>query len=193
MNRFEAGDYRAAADGFSKVVAAEADGDMGKAALYNLALCRRLDGQPAQAALRLQEYRKLYPGDERAAAVAFQLGDLHEQAGRLSQAAAELAIAAAAPGDDALRCEVLYRLGACREKMADNAGALTAYRQAAACAEADNAFRLSALARAAVLSEDKGDLKGALAAYRDLMKNAADPQLVSAATDRAAQLAAVVR
>lgn len=193
MNRFEAGDYRAAADGFSKVVAAEAGGDMGKAALYNLALCHRLDGQPAQAALRLQEYRRQNPGDERAAAVAFQLGDLHEQAGRLPQAAAELAIAAGAPGDDALHCEVLYRLGACREKMADNAGALAAYRQAAACAAADNAFRLSALARAAVLSEDTGDLKGALAAYRDLMKNAADPQLVAAATDRAAQLAAVVR
>jgi hypothetical protein len=77
--------------------------------------------------------------------------------------------------------------------MADTAGALLAYRQAAACADTANPFRLSALARGAVLSEDSGDLGAALAAYRDLMKNATDPQLVSAATARAEQLAAVVR
>jgi TolA-binding protein len=193
MNRFEAGDYRAAAKGFDEVVAAAPGGEMAKAALYNLALCQRLDGQPSAAAVRLQQYRREYPGDERAAAVAFQLGDLHEQAGRLPQAAAELALAAAAPGDAPLRTEAQYRLGACREKLADTAGALAAYRQAAACADTANPFRLSALARGAVLSEDSGDLRAALAAYRDLMRNAADPQLVAAATDRAAQLAAVVR
>jgi outer membrane protein assembly factor BamD (BamD/ComL family) len=193
MNRFEAADYRAAAKGFGEVVSAAPGGDMEKAALYNLALCQRLDGQPAQAALRLQEYRERFAGDERAAAVAFQLGDLHEQAGRLPQAAAELAIAAAAAAEEPLRTEVQYRLGACREKLADKAGALAAYRQAAACPDPDNAFRLSALARGAVLSEDNGDLKAALAAYKDLMRNATDPQLVAAASDRASQIAAVIR
>lgn len=193
MNRFEAADYGAAARGFGEVVAADPGGDMGKAALYNLALCQRLDGQPAQAALRLQEYRERYPLDERAAAIAFQLGDLHEQAGRLSQAAAELAVAAGAAREEPLRTEAHYRLGACREKQGDKAGALAAYRQAAACADPANAFRLSALARGAVLSEDNGDLKAALSAYRDLMKNAVDPQLVAAASDRAAQIAAVIR
>jgi len=193
MNRFEAGAYRDAATGFAEVVAAAPGGEMAKAALYNLALCQRLDGQPAAAATRLQEYRRTYPGDERAAAVAFQLGDLHEQAGRLPQAVSELAAAAAAPCEEPLRTEVHYRLGACREKLNDTSGALAAYRQAAACADPDDPFRLSALARGAVLSEDSGDLRAALSAYRDLMKNAADPQLVAAATDRAAQLAAVVR
>jgi TolA-binding protein len=193
MNRFEAADYRAAAKGFGEVVSAAPGGDMEKAALYNLALCQRLDGQPAQAALRLQEYRERFAGDERAAAVAFQLGDMHEQAGRLPQAAAELTIAAAAAAEEPLRTEVQYRLGACREKLADKAGALAAYRQAAACPDPDNAFRLSALARGAVLSEDNGDLKAALAAYKDLMRNATDPQLVAAASDRASQIAAVIR
>ncbi len=193
MNRFEAGDYRAAAGSFGEVVAAAPGGDMGKAALYNLALCERLGGRPAVAADRLLDYRKQYPNDERAAAVAFQLGDMHEQSGRLPQAMTELALAAAAPCEDPLRTEVQYRLGACREKLADLTGALAAYRQAAQCNDPVNAFRLSALARSAVLSEDAGDLAAALAAYRDLMKNAADPQLVAAATDRAAQLATVVR
>jgi TolA-binding protein len=193
MNRFEARDYRAAAGSFGDVVAAAPGGDMGKAALYNLALCERLGGRPAVAAERLLDYRKQFPGDERAGAVAFQLGDMHEQAGRLPQAVAELAIAASAPCAEPLRTEVQYRLGACREKLADPKGALTAYRQAAQCADPVNAFRLSALARSAVLSEDAGDLSTALAAYRDLMRNAADPQLVAAATDRAAQLATVVR
>lgn len=193
MNRFEAGDYRAAAGSFGDVVAAAPGGDMGKAALYNLALCERLGGRPAVAAERLLDYRKQFPGDERAGAVAFQLGDMHEQAGRLPQAVTELSIAAGAPCEEPLRTEVQYRLGACREKLADLKGALTAYRQAAQCTDTDNAFRLSALARSAVLSEDAGDLAAALAAYRDLMKNAADPQLVAAATDRAAQLATVVR
>jgi TolA-binding protein len=193
MNRFEARDYRAAAKVFNEVVAADPGPEMGKAALYNLALCQRLDGQPVAAVVRLLEYRQRYPGDERASAVAFQLGDLHEQAGRLAQAVVEMATASAAPGEEPLRTEAQYRLGACREKLADTAGALLAYRQAAACSDTTNPFRISALARGAVLSEDNGDLKAALAAYRDLMKNAADPQLVSAATDRAAQLAAVVR
>ena len=193
MNRFEARDYRAAAGSFGEVVAAAPGGEMGKAALYNLALCERLGGRPAVAADRLLDYRKQFPNDERAAAVAFQLGDMHEQAGRLPQAVTELALAAVAPCEDPLRTEVQYRLGACREKLSDLKGALGAYRQAAQCADPDNAFRLSALARSAVLSEDAGDLAAALAAYRDLMKNASDPQLVAAATDRAAQLATVVR
>lgn len=193
LNRFEAEDYRAAAGSFAEVVAAGPGGDMEKAALYNLALCQRLDGQPSPAALRLQEYRERWPGDERAAAVAFQLGDLHEQAGRLEQAAVELAVAATAAREEPLRTEAHFRLGACREKLGNRAGALAAYRQAAACPVPTDPFRLSALARGAVLSEDGGDLKAALAAYRDLMRNASDPQLVAAATDRADRIAAVAR
>lgn len=193
LNRFEAADYPAAARCFGEVVAAGPGGDMEKAALYNLALSQRLDGQPAPAVLRLQEYRERWPADERAAAVAFQLGDLHEQAGRLEPAALELAAAAAAAREEPLRTEAHYRLGACREKLGDRRGALAAYRQAAACPAPNDPFRLSALARGAVLSEDEGDLKAALAAYRDLMRNAADPQLVAAATDRADRIAAAVR
>lgn len=193
LNRFEAGDFRGAAKSFHEVVAAAPGDETERAAAYDLALCERLDGQPAPAALRLQEYRERWPNDERAAAVAFQLGDLHEQAGRLPQAQQELATAAAAPCAEPLRTEIRYRLGACREKLGDRSGALAAYREAAACPETGNPFRLSALARCAVLNEDAGDLKAALVAYRDLMKNASDPGLVAAATDRAAQIATVVR
>ncbi len=95
-----------------------------------------------------------------------------------------------APG---LAIEVHYRLGHVREQLGDNDGALTAYQGAAAAADRDNPFRLSALARTAALYEARKDYARALTAYRDIMRNAKDPELVSAASDRVAQLQAGAR
>ena len=57
----------------------------------------------------------------------------------------------------------------------------------------DIADRLSAVARCAALYEARKDFPRALLAYRDIMRNATDPELVAAATDRASQLAARTR
>ena len=52
--------------------------------------------------------------------------------------------------------------------------------------------RLPAVARRAAIYEQQEPNDKALVAYRDLMKNARDPELVDAASGRAAEIAAVI-
>jgi tetratricopeptide (TPR) repeat protein len=166
---------------------------MAKASLYNLALSRRLMGSNAEAALDFTRYQERYPGDERAAEVAYQLGDIHELAGQNDQAITALEQALAAGPEASLRTEINYRLGVCREKTGDLQGALDAYAMAASSKLKSDPFRLSAIARSAGLHEEAEDYRQALAAYRDLMDNAEDPDLVAAATGRASELEAVLK
>jgi tetratricopeptide (TPR) repeat protein len=150
-------------------------------------------GSHAEAAVEFARYRERYPNDERAAEVAFQIGDLHDLAGHFDQAIAALEQAIAAGPEPALRTEIYYRLGACREKLADREGALEAYAKAAKSKKKSDPFRLSAIARSAGLYEESEDYRKALAAYRDLMDNSEDPELVAAATGRASELEAVLK
>jgi TolA-binding protein len=185
-------DYFRAATNFTDVLERDPDGDMAKAALYNLALSRRLMGSHAEAATEFARYRERYPNDERAAEIAYQLGDIHDLTGDPARAAEAFEQALAVAGDAALRTEILYRLGTVREQLADAPGALAAYAQAAASRDKSDPFRLSAVARSAGLYEEAQDYPQALAAYRDLMDHAEDPELVAAATGRASELEAFI-
>lgn len=189
---FAEDDYIRAATNFTDVLDRQPDAETARASLYNLALCKRLLGDADGAAADFERYRGTYPGDERAAAVAFQIADIHDAAGRTGPAVASLEEAAAAAPAEPLRTEIWYRLGACREKQADVAGALAAYAKAAKAKDRADPFRLSAVARAATLHEQNEDYKQALAAYRDLMNNAQDPELRLAASGRASELAAAI-
>ena len=193
MIYFEQEQYLRAATNFTDVLERNPEDDMGRAALYNLGLCRRLLGSHAEAASEFTRYRQRYPDDERAAEVAFQLGDIHDLTGQTAEAIEALQQALAGGPDPTLKTEICFRLGACREKLADRQGALAAYAQAAACKQKSDPFRLSAVARSAGLFEETEEYQKALQAYRDLMDNAADPELVAAATGRASELEAALR
>ena len=62
-----------------------------------------------------------------------QLGDIYDLTGQTAQAVQALEQALAAGPESGLRAEICFRLGSCREKVADRAGALAAYAQAVAC------------------------------------------------------------
>lgn len=193
LMRFEAKDYMQAAVAFTRVLDDSASGEVRAASRYNLALCQRLLGQTVEARAALEQYRKDFPGDARAAEVAFQLGDLAELAGESVVAAQEFDLALQSRPARALAIEVHYRLGRVREQLGDPDGALAAYQGAVASTDRDHPFRLSALARCAALYEARKDPARALTAYRDIMKNAKDPELVVAASDRVSQLQAGAR
>jgi TolA-binding protein len=193
LMRFEAKDYMQAAVAFTRVLEDSASVDVRSASRYNLALCQRLLGQTAEAREALEQYRRDLPNDSRAADVAFQLGDLAELAGQHATAAQEFERALQARPSASLATEIHYRLGRVREQLGDNEGALTAYQSAVSSTDRDNPFRLSALARTAALYEARKDYTRALTAYRDIMRNAKDPELVSAASDRVSQLQAGTR
>jgi TolA-binding protein len=193
MIYFTQEEFFRAAMNFTDVLERDPEGDMSKASLYNLALCRRLMGSNAEAAIEFARYRERYPNDERAAEVAFQLGDIHDLAGETDQAIANLEQALAAGPEAGLRTEIYYRLGACHEKLANGPRALTAYAKAAKSKKKSDPFRLSAVARSAGLYEEAEDYQKALVAYRDLMDNSDDPELVAAATGRASELATVLQ
>ncbi len=193
LMRFEAKDYMQAAVAFTRVLDDSSSGEVRAASRYNLALCQRLLGQTAEAREGLEQYRRDFPGDARAAEVAFQLGDLADLAGQSAVAAQEFDLALQSRPAKALAIEVSYRLGRVREQLGDTNGALAAYQGAVAATDRDHPFRLSALARCAALYEARKDQAKALAAYRDIMKNAKDPELVVAATDRVSQLEAGAR
>jgi tetratricopeptide (TPR) repeat protein len=163
--------------------------DMASAALYNLALCQRSLSASGEAQALLERYRRTYPRDERAAQVAFQLGDLHEAAGRTREGAAEFEQAVAAGPASEARAEIHYRLGQAREKLGDDAGALRAYEQALTTRPASNPYRLSATARLAAAYEQRGRIENALACYRDIARNSTDGELAAAAKGRIAELA----
>ncbi|HKQ59622.1 MAG TPA: tetratricopeptide repeat protein, partial [Candidatus Eisenbacteria bacterium] len=193
LMRFEGKDYMQAAVAFTRVLEDSASGEVRAASRYNLALCQRLLGQTAEAREGLEQYRRDHPGDARAAEVAFQLGDLAELAGQPQVAVEEFDRALAARPAPGLALEVQYRTGRVREQLGDPTGALTAYQAAAASTDRDHPYRLSALARCAALYEARKDKARALTAYRDIMRNAKDPELVAAASDRVSQLEAGAR
>ncbi len=190
--RFDGGDYMRAAVDFSTVVEEETTPEIAAASLFNLAMCRRMLGQTGDALETLERYRSLYPNDERAADVAYQLGDIHENAGRTEAAINEYDTALAlGPGE--LAAELHYRLGTCRETLGDEPGAVAAYKKAIALKDRADPVRLSALARCAALYEKKGEYKKAIAVYRDLVQNAEDPELIVAAKTRVEQLEAAAK
>ena len=193
LMRFEAKDYMQAAVSFTRALDDSAGGDVRAASRYNLALCQRLLGQTTEAKEALERYAKDYPGDARAAEVAFQLGDLADVAGDRAQAGEQFDLALRSRPAPSLAVELHYRLGRVKEQLGDVDGALAAYQGAVAAPNRDHPYRLSALARSAALYEARKDRARALTAYRDIMRNAKDPELVAAASDRVSQLEAGAR
>ena len=186
--RFAAKDYMAAAIAFTGALEDSVAAEIAAPARYNLALCQRQLGRPDEARSELEAYRRDFPGDARAADVAFQLGDLHESAGRTDEAVTEFAAALEQQPAPALRIEAAFRLGRVREAKGDAEGALRAYEIALAGSDRDDAYRLSAVARCAVLYESRKEYAKAVTAYRDIIRNARDEELVAVATDRVSQL-----
>ncbi len=189
---FEAGDYMQAAVQYTDVMAQDPLPETAAPALYNLALCRRLLGDDAQALADLLAYRERFGADERAAEVAYQIGDLRALTGEHEAAIAEWRAALAAAPHAGLATEIQFRIGDSFEQQQQVADALKWYARAAVCDRRDDPFRLSAVARSAMLLESAESYVEALAAYRDLAANASDPELTAAASGRAAELAAVV-
>jgi TolA-binding protein len=179
--RFDDENYMQAAVDFTTVLEGETSDEIAAAALFNFALCQRMLGATVEAKAGLERYRERFPKDERAAQVAYQLGDIYENTGEFEKA------------DKGLVTELNYRIGTCREQLADDAGAIKAYKKAIASKSRTDAFRLSAVARCAALYEKSGDYQLAIGAYRDLIKHAEDPEIVLAAKERASQLEAIVK
>jgi TolA-binding protein len=192
--RFVQGDYMQAAVDFTGVLSGDVPKEMASASLYNLALCRRMLGQTDEAKTLLERYRKEHPsGDEREADVAYQLGDVHDKAGRTQLAADEFSRALAAKPRQELAVELNYRLGLCRETLGDDQNAVSSYKRAIAAEDKADAFRVSALVHCAGLYEKMGKYDMALSAYRDLIQNAKDPELVVAAKERVSELEVISR
>ena len=189
--RFENEQYMEAAVDFTNVVDSQAPKDIAAAALYNLALCKRMIADVEGARRTFDLYRQRYgSSDERGSEIAYQMGDIHDKAGRPDSAAAEFAMALDSKPSPELAVELRYRIGLCAEERKDFDGAIREYRKAIASPEKANAFRLLAVARSAALYEQKGDMAKALESYRDLIKNAKDEALVVAARERASELEA---
>jgi tetratricopeptide (TPR) repeat protein len=193
--RFIENDYMQAAIDFTSVLdEADISKEMASASLYNLALCRSLLGETGEAQALLERYRQEHPaGDEREADVAYQIGDIHDRAGRTELAIAEYKKALAANPRADLATEIYFRIGACHEQLGDDASAISAYRKAMASGKKNDAFRLSALVRCAALYEKIEKYSKALSAYQDLIKNAKDPELVVAAKERVSQIEATTK
>lgn len=192
--RFETGEYMHAAIDFTGVLDEEAPEDISAAALYNLALCRSILGEPEEAARLLQQYRREYSdSDQRAADIAYQLAVIHFQTGRNEQAVEEYGKALAAGPSTDLETEIHYRLGLCREETGDHQAALASYRKALKTGDKRDDFRMLAVARTAAICEEKEDFNGALTAYRELIKYAEDEELVVAARERATQLESILK
>ncbi len=187
--RFDKGEYLRAAIDFTGIIDGEAPRDISAAALFNMALCRRMIGESEIAREHLKNYRKEYSAtDERAVDIAYQLGDIHDKAGRMKEAIEEYKRGIAAKPPEPLYAELYYRIGLCHEQLEDKDSALAAYRKARSVKDKKDTFRLLAVARCAAIYEEQENYNGALAAYRDLIANAADPELVVAAKERASQI-----
>jgi TolA-binding protein len=192
--RFQDGDYMRAAVDFTSVLESQPPADLATPALFNLALCHRMLGALDEARAAFERLRAEHDLDaDRAAEIAYQLGDLYDKAGQTEQALAEFERALATKASAHSKLELHFRIGTCREQLGDAAAAARAYEAAIASSPADDVFRLSSLARCAALYEQREDYKKALSAYRDLAKHASDPALVVAATERAKQLEAIVQ
>jgi TolA-binding protein len=188
LMEFEAKQADLAAESFTRALADSTTPDVHAAAQYNLALCRRMLGDADAARTALEAYRKDHPGDSRADDVAFQLGDLHESAGRIREAATEFENVVNGKPSASLALEAWYRLGRVREQLGEKDAALRAYANAAASGPRTHPYRLSSLARCAALYEAKGQKSKAVVAYREIIRDAKDPELVAAATGRVNQL-----
>ncbi len=186
--RFQGKEYAGAAVAFTRVLEESVAVEIGSAARYNLALCQRLLGQPDEARATLEQHRAAFPGDVRAAEVAYQLADLHEAGGRHAEAGQEYEAALDARPSPALEVELHCRLGRCRETLGDPDAALRSYQRAVASTERKNPFRLSALSRCAGIYESKREISRALAAYRDIAENSDDEEVAVTAARRATQL-----
>jgi TolA-binding protein len=188
LMEFEAKQPDLAVASFEKALADSTPSDVRAAAQYNLALCRRMLGDAEASRAALEAYRKDHPGDNRADDVAFQLGDLHESAGRIREAAGEFENVVNGKASGALALEAWYRLGRVREQLGEKDAALRAYVNASALGQRTHPYRLSSLARCAALYEAKGQKSKAVVAYREIIRDAKDPELVAAATGRVNQL-----
>lgn len=192
--RFEDGKYLQAAVDFTSVLGEGAVDEIMAASLFNLALCRRMLGQTAQARETLERYRATYPsGEGRNVEVAYHMGEIHEEAGRFDEAIGEFETALAGKPGAAMAVELRYRIGACREQLGRAGDAVKAYEAAMASAEKTDPYRLLAVARCAALYEEREDWAGAISAYRDLIRHSGDEELVLAANERVAQLEAIAR
>lgn len=192
--RFEEGKYMQAAVDFTGVLEEGTTDEIMSAALYNLALCRKTLGETDAAIESLEKYRKSYPsGEGRKAEIAYQLGDIHAGRGMPEKAIEEFERALAAEPPAELAIEIRYRSGLCREKLADPEAAIRIYENVIKTGGKNDPFRLLALARCAALYEEKESWREAIAVYKDLIDNSRDEELVSAASERVAQLEAVAR
>jgi len=192
--RFQDEEYMRAAVDFATALDESDSEELKLAALFNMALCRKMLGEADAAKEALEKYRSMSAkGDKREADIAYQLGDLQEKVGDWEGAAKEYETALTSKPSDDLRLELYYRLGTCREQLDDVDGAIQIYGKAVASKNKSDAFRLSALARCAALYEKKGVYQKAISAYQDLVRNAADPELVVAAKERVTQLEAMAK
>jgi TolA-binding protein len=190
-NHFEKGDYMRAAIDFASVLDdSVATPEIRSAALYNLALCRRMLDDNAGAQEALEEYAAKYPGDQRAPDVHYQLAEIYDIGGRTQDAADHYLKSLEAGADPLLKAELYYRLGAARETLEDIDGAIRAYAGAKRQKERSNPFRLTAIVRMAAIYEERGETDKAVKAYKDLIKNATDDEVVVAAKARVDELEA---
>jgi TolA-binding protein len=188
--RFIDNDYMRAAVDFTSVLSKpDVSEETASASLYNLALCQRMLGQDIEAQALLERYRQEHPsGDDRKADIGYQLGDIHDKAGRTQLAVEEFSNALAEKPRKDLAIEINYRIGACLEQLSNDEQAIHAYRKAMAATEKNHAFRLSALVRCAGLYEKMGSYDKALSVYHDLIRHSTDPELVVAAKERVSEI-----
>jgi tetratricopeptide (TPR) repeat protein len=159
-------------------------------ALYDRALCKREMGQADEARSDLDHYLALFPNGALAAQASCALAQLDAAAGSLKEAAAGFERSLNLKPDAALACEAAFRLGRCREQLADTTAAMRAYGEASRCPQASQPYRLSALARLAALHESRHEITRAIEAYRDIVQHSTDQELTAAATERVSKLSA---
>jgi TolA-binding protein len=192
--RFQEADYMRAAVDFTSVLESQPSDELTVASLFNLALCHRMLGALDEARAAFEQLRAEHDVDaERAAEIAYQLGDLYDKAGETERALGEFERALAAKATPHSRLELRFRAGMCREQLGNLDAAVKDYERVIASFPADDVFRLSSLARCAALYERREDYQRALTVYRDLAKHASDPALVVAATERVKQLEEIVQ
>jgi TolA-binding protein len=188
LEQFQNKEYAPAAVAFTQVLADSAAPDVRAAARYNLALCQRALGQADSARVTLEAYRAERPADSRAEEVAYQLGDIHDTAGRYAEAQAEFEKALEGKVTAAVETELRFRVGRCLEEQQKTDESIKWYLHASQAVDRRNAFRLSAVARLAAIYESKREFGKAMAAYQDIATYSKDRELAQAAAGRANQL-----
>jgi TolA-binding protein len=191
--QFESKEFMPAALSFTRALDDSAPPEVRGPAMFDLALCKRELGENEEARHELERYAAEFPAGPLAAQASLAMADLDAAAGRTDAAAAGFAHALSLQPGTALAAEAAFRLGRCREQLADTTGAVRAYNQAASCTDRSQPFRLSSLARLAALHEARREYTRALIAYRDIVQNSKDRELIAAAADRVTQLSAAQR